>query len=179
MKALAAILFLLSCTSCNSLRNMAEEDRVSVMQRSAVQQGKPLSSLLIVGTGDVISRQFIDGTMEAFQHRLWGEQIPTSYFFISSSDFSEAAVVKKMQEASADRYRYLLLVSQDGASQLAGRNPLVMLDLRVKLFEKDVEEPLWSSAINLSGRVYKEDVYTQASSLVFLHFKANNFLAKH
>lgn len=177
MKSGIAIIAFLFCVSCNSLRNLAEENEVHVIQRSAVQLTQPLSSLLIVGTGDVISRQFIDGTMEAFQHRLWGEDIPTSYFFISNNEFSEAQVITKMQEAGADRYRYLLLVTQGSGSQLVGRQPLVMLDLNIKLFEKDVTEPLWSSTINLSGKAYKNEVCAQAGSLLFLHFKANSFLA--
>ena len=178
MKQLFFISLLLSCFSCSSLHNLAEEDRVSMRQQSAVQGGKPLSSLLIVGTGDVVTRQFIDGTMESLQHRLWGEQVPTSYFFIPNSDFSEATVIEKMKKSGAEKYKYLLLVTQASGSQLSGTQPLMILDLNIKLFEKDVEEPLWSSLVNLSGRVYKNDVYTQASSLIFLHFKANNFLAK-
>lgn len=177
MKPGIVIILCLCCISCNSLRNLAEEDRVQVIQRSPATQGKLLSSLLIVGTGDAVSRQVIDGSMETLQHKLWGEQIPTAYFFISSNDFSEVNVTRKMQEAGAEKYRYLLFVTQAAGSQLVGRQPLVMLDLDVKLFEKDEAEPLWSSQVNLSGKVYKDDVYRQASALIFFHFKANSLLA--
>lgn len=171
------ILMLIACSSCSTLQNYVEENQVNMVQRSEPLVGKNnLSSLLIVGTGDVVSRQFIDKAMEHFQQRLWLKQIPTTYFFVPGKDFTMENVTRKMQEAESERYRYVLLVNQESGATIIGRQNLVLLDLSLKLFEKDKDYAAWTSTLNLSGKVYHEEVYTKASGLLLLHLQANQLI---
>lgn len=155
-----------------------EEDNMNFVQVSGFKdKNEPISSVLIVGMGSVLSKQFIDVAIPSLQNKLWQNNVRADYFFIALDEVNESNILKKMNAAQSNNFRHLLLITQEDNGQIVGKAPLIVMNLSLKLFEKDHEDLKWQSSLQLSGKIYKKEHCKKMSDLILFHLKANQFVA--
>ncbi len=175
MKSTVFILPVLLLLSCGSSKNLYNEVELTQLSATGNNSGA-VHSILIVGAGDVMARQFIEGTVSLLQDDLNSRGIANDYLFINNDETNEAVVKEKMNNIKSTDYKHLLFIAQDDSQCLEGRAPWLSMNLSMDLFTAGKANAAWEATMQLSGKVYKKTQLEKARRLMLLHLRANHFL---